>query len=103
MPDSKDASTFCLAHQLPEDDSSPVGLVCARCRHQLRADPPRGNPLCCWESQPPVFGLDGSPCFVYTLIWENFRIRSLHPAELQTDFRSHDVQSHVDTEPDAPI
>jgi hypothetical protein len=31
-----------------------------------------------WESQPAAYTLDRQPCFVYTLRWANYQIRSLH-------------------------
>ena len=31
-----------------------------------------------WESQPGAYTLDGRPLFIYTLLWDNYRIRSLH-------------------------
>lgn len=44
-----------------------------------------------WESQPVAYTLDRQPCFAYTLVWENFRIRSLHPAESESDNRAERV------------
>ena len=79
--------TRCLNHQLPEDQTSLIGLVCPRCKQRLYTRPPTGRPMCFWESQPAAYGLDRRPCFVYTLIWDDFRIRSLHPAESESDAR----------------
>ena len=72
------ALTHCLTHQLPEDRASPLGLVCPDCKVQLQTAPPRGRALGFWESQPAAFTLSREPCFVYTLVWDRFRIRSLH-------------------------
>jgi hypothetical protein len=69
----------CLTHQLVEDQASMVGLVCRLCKEHLDALPPRGRPLRFWESQPAAFSAAGEPCFVYTILWEDYRIRSLHP------------------------
>lgn len=80
--------TQCLAHQLPEDQSSPAGLVCPLCKQRLYVSPPRGRGFSCWESQPGAYTLTGEPCFVYTIVWEDFRIRSLHPAGVLIDSRS---------------
>jgi hypothetical protein len=68
--------TRCLAHQLPEDQLSPLGLVCPVCHARLQHDPPRGSCRGFWESQPVLN--DGEPCSVFTLVWDNFQIRSLH-------------------------
>lgn len=80
--------TQCLTHQLPEDQGSPVGPVCSLCKQRLYVNPPRGRVSSCWESQPGAYTLAGEPCFVYTIIWEDFRIRSLHPAGVLIDLRS---------------
>lgn len=70
--------TRCLAHQLPEDQASSVGMVCPRCKQRLYVRPPQGRCMSFWESQPVAYSLDGRPLFVYTLMWDDFRIRSLH-------------------------
>ena len=77
----------CLEHQLPEDQASPAGLVCACCKHRLYVAPPTGHSSAYWESQPAAYSLDGEPCFVYVLTWEDFRIRALHPPRSTTDPR----------------
>ena len=79
--------TLCLTHQLPEDQASPFGLFCARCKHRLYTQPPRGRCSACWESQPEAYSLDGQPLFVFTMIWEDYRIRSLHPPGSDVDPR----------------
>lgn len=81
-------TTLCLTHQLPEESASPVGLVCPECKQRLYLEPPAGRCRSFWESQPAAYALDGRPCFVYTLVWDDFRIRSLHRAESQSDPRS---------------
>jgi hypothetical protein len=81
------AFTQCLAHQQPEDQMSPLGLVCPRCKQRLYVDPPRGRCQSYWESQPAAYTLDRQPCFVYTLVWSDFRIRSLHAAHSDSDLR----------------
>src|SRR5262245_63623326 len=77
----------CLTHQLPEVQAGPVGLVCSRCRQHLQVAPPRGRCSAYWESQPAAYSLDGEPCFVYVLAWDNYRIRSLHPPHSHADPR----------------
>lgn len=84
--------THCLEHQLPEDQASPAGLVCPLCKQRLYVDPPQGRGFSCWESQPGAYTLTGDPCFVYTIIWSDFRIRSLHPAGVLIDPRSLNTQ-----------
>ena len=79
--------THCLEHQHAEDQMSPLGLVCPRCKQRLYVAPPRGRGRGYWESQPVAYSLDGRPCFVYTLVWDDFRIRSLHPAHSEHDIR----------------
>ena len=69
----------CLTHQLVEDRASAMGLVCPLCKERLETQPPLGRPLRFWESQPAAYSAEGEPCFVYTILWEDFRIRSLHP------------------------
>ena len=48
--------------------------------------------MCFWESQPGAYDLNRRPCFVYTLIWDDFRIRSLHPPDSETDPRGRPAQ-----------
>ena len=69
--------TFCLVHQLPEDQPSSLGLICHECKKRLQHEAPRGRCLSFWESQPVIN--NGDPCTVFTLAWENFQIRSLPP------------------------
>lgn len=76
-PESVVIATRCLEHQLPEDRPSPLGLICRECRTRLQRDPPSGPCFGYWESQPVL--CDGDACSVFTLAWDNFRIRSLHP------------------------
>lgn len=73
-----ESETFCLEHQRPEDRASSRGLVCAECHVRLSEAPPRGGISSYWESQPAAYTLQGDPCWVYTLVWSDFRIRSLH-------------------------
>ena len=73
-----ESRTYCLVHQRPEDRRSPRGLVCRECQSRLQTAPPRGELRSYWESQPAAYALDGSPCWVYTLVWDDFRIRSMH-------------------------
>lgn len=77
------AQTRCLKHQLPEDQPSPLGLICRECYTQLRQDPPRGECRGYWESQPVI--RDGDPCSVFALVWDDFQIRSLHPTTAWDD------------------
>lgn len=77
----------CLNHQLTEDQMSPIGLVCPLCKHRLYVRPPRGHCRGFWESQPAAYTLTREPCFVYSLIWDDFRIRTLHPASSTEDPR----------------
>lgn len=88
MPHEFPQVTHCLTHQLPEDQTSMIGLVCPRCKYRLYAEPPRGEYNGCWESQPVAYSLDRRPCFVYTLMWNDYRIRSLHAVESEEDARS---------------
>lgn len=74
-------TAHCLTHQLPADQASPVGLVCARCKQRLYLRPPRGHRRSYWESQPVAYSLAGEPWFVYTLLWDDLRIRCMHPPE----------------------
>jgi hypothetical protein len=77
----------CLAHQRPEDQMTPLGLVCPDCKRTLYLSPPTGRCRSFWESQPGASDLNGQPCWVYTLMWDDFRIRSLHPANVENDVR----------------
>ncbi len=77
-------TAHCLTHQLPADQASPVGLVCPRCKQRLYLRPPRGRRRSYWESQPVAYSLTGEPCFVYTLLWDDLRIRCMHPPEAET-------------------
>ena len=45
-----------------------------------------------WESQPAAYSTEGEPCFVFTLAWDDFRIRSLHPPHSDTDKRAEKVK-----------
>jgi uncharacterized protein YbaR (Trm112 family) len=83
--------TWCLTHQEPEDQATPLGLVCPECKQRLYVNPPTGRCFSCWESQPPAYSLTGEPLFVYTLIWDDFRIRSLHEADAEFDLRSQNA------------
>lgn len=77
----------CLEHQAVEDQMSPVGLVCPCCKHRLYVTPPTGRCRSFWESQPAAWSVDRQPAFVYTLLWDDFRIRSLHAPGVETDPR----------------
>lgn len=91
QPASTAAAAWCLTHQLPEDQASPIGTVCQHCKQRLYVDRPQGSCRSFWESQPAAFALNGEPCFVYTLVWDDFRIRTLHPAGTEFDIRSQNV------------
>lgn len=80
--------SHCLSHQLPEDQTSPIGRVCSRCKHRLYVDPPQGEGRGFWESQPAAYTLLREPCFVYRLVWSDFEIRTLHGAGTDADQRS---------------
>jgi hypothetical protein len=80
--------TWCLEHQADEDQMSPVGLVCPECKRRLYTRPPQGTLRTFWESQPGAWTTSREPCFVYSLLWDDFRIRSLHPAGAEFDVRS---------------
>lgn len=45
-----------------------------------------------WESQPVAYTRAGEPCFTFTLKWDDFRIRSLHPPHTETDKRAKIVR-----------
>ena len=89
--DQHNRYTWCIAHQRTEDQATPWGLVCPDCKRRLYLAPPSGRCFSCWESQPVAFALDGRPQFVYTLIWDDFRIRSLHAADSEIDLRSQNA------------
>lgn len=74
-----ESRTQCLTHQLPEDQMSPIGLVCPHCKERLYTQEPTGRCRSYWESQPMAYSLEGDPCFVYIIKWDDFQIRSLHP------------------------
>lgn len=78
---------------------SSYGLVCPECKQRLYTQPPTGPLRTFWESQPGACAPDGEPCFIYSLMWSDYRIRSLHAAEDEFDLRSLNV---VQEEP-API
>ncbi|MCH7685616.1 MAG: hypothetical protein IH899_02865 [Planctomycetes bacterium] len=71
---------------------SPIGLVCPRCKQRLYTQPPLGHCMSYWESQPAAYSTEGEPCFVFTLAWDDFRIRSLHPPHSDTDKRAEKVK-----------
>ncbi len=68
-----------------------IGPVCACCKQRLYVDPPHGTCRTYWESQPAAYTLDGQPCFVYTLVWADFQIRTLHRPGTEFDIRSRNV------------
>ena len=68
-----------------------VGTVCAHCKQRLYVEPPVGMCRSYWESQPAAYTLIGEPCFVYTLKWDDFQIRTLHPPGVEFDLRSRNV------------
>jgi hypothetical protein len=92
MAETSSPRSRCLAHQLWEDQMSPVGLVCPLCKQRLYANPPRGRCRSFWESQPGAYSPEGNPCFIYSLMWDDFRIRSLHPPESHDDPRGRFVR-----------
>ncbi len=75
--------TFCLAHQMPEDQPSSFGLICRECQQRLQTESPQGRCRSFWESQPVMS--NGDPCAVFTLAWDNFQIRSLHQSTAWDD------------------
>lgn len=87
--------TICLEHQHAEDQATPFGMVCPSCKRRLYTNPPQGNLMSFWESQPVAFSLDREPCFVYSLIWENYRIRSVHLPDIEVPVAdSTPIESH---------
>jgi hypothetical protein len=88
-------TTICLEHQHIEDQATPVGMVCPQCKHRLYTNPPEGNLMSYWESQPVAYTLKREPCFAYTLNWEGFRIRSIQlPQEDLVAQKSSEIESH---------
>lgn len=86
-------STLCLQHQLSENQMSRVGLVCAECKRHLYLLPPAGVCRGFWESQPAAYSVGKRrPCFVFTLKWDSFEIRSLHPPGSENDPRGEIVR-----------
>lgn len=81
------AVAWCLTHQRAEDQATPLGLVCPECKRRLYLAPPSGSCRAYWEGQPGARTLAGDPCWVYTLQWDDFRIRTLHASEAETDPR----------------
>jgi hypothetical protein len=93
MSSEPNTHTFCLEHHAVEDQMSLLGFVCAQCKHRLYTRPPRGLCRSYWISQPGAYGLDRAPCFVYVIQWDDFRIRSLHPAHSEIDPRFERIQA----------
>ena len=70
-------TSWCLVHQEPETQASPYGKVCPHCKMKIYSgllEAPRNR---YWGSQPGAYRLNGLPCFIYNIIWDNFQIRSL--------------------------
>ncbi|QDU48875.1 hypothetical protein [Gimesia panareensis] len=89
------ATTICLEHQAAETQATPHGTVCPRCKQRLYTNPPQGNLMSFWESQPVAFTLEREPCFAYSLLWEDYRIRSLHlPDSTTADEAATQLKSH---------
>ncbi|QDV49276.1 hypothetical protein [Gimesia fumaroli] len=87
--------TICLEHQCAEDQATPFGMVCPQCKRRLYTNPPQGNLMSFWESQPVAFTLDREPCFAYSLMWEDYRVRSIHlPDQEATARESSEIESH---------
>ena len=88
-------TTICLEHQRIEDQATPLGMVCSQCKHRLYTNPPVGNLMSYWESQPVAYTLKHEPCFAYSLHWEGFRIRSIHLPENDLAAKeSSEIESH---------
>lgn len=88
-------TTICLEHQRVENQATPIGMVCPDCKRRLYTNPPQGNLMSFWESQPVAYKLDREPCFAYSLMWENFRIRSIHLPENDLAAKeSSEIESH---------
>ena len=65
------------------------------CKQRLYTRPPTGICRSFWESQPAAYSLDGQPCFVYSLMWHDFRIRTLHPPGTEFDLRSRNAMKEL--------
>ncbi len=88
-------TTICLEHQRVENQATPIGMVCPDCKRRLYTNPPQGNLMSFWESQPVAFSLDREPYFAYSLMWENYRIRSIHLPENDLAAKeSSEIESH---------
>lgn len=88
-------TTICLEHQRVENQATPFGMVCPDCKRRLYTNPPQGNLMSFWESQPVAFSLDREPCFAYSLMWENYRIRSIHLPDNDLVIKeSSEIESH---------
>jgi hypothetical protein len=98
--------TWCLEHQAAEDQMSPCGLVCPECKRRLYTQPPVGMQRTFWESQPAAWTVDREPCFVYSLLWDDCRIRSLHAAGDEFDIRSRnapvEMPAQIDSAEESP-
>lgn len=95
MPIEPLFETRCLTHQLIEDQPSVLGLVCSECKQRLESRPPRGRAMSFWESQPAAYSAEGEPCFVYTIMWDDFRIRSLHPPAIDERARREEARDNL--------
>ncbi|MFH1303467.1 MAG: hypothetical protein ABIK07_20580 [Planctomycetota bacterium] len=92
---NEQTTTICLTHQRVEDQATPFGMVCPDCKCRLYTNPPRGNLMSFWESQPVAYSLDREPCFAFSLMWENYRIRSIHLPETDlASTESSEIESH---------
>ncbi|MEZ6048573.1 MAG: hypothetical protein R3C11_23960 [Planctomycetaceae bacterium] len=74
---TQEATSWCLVHQLPETQASRYGKVCPKCKQKIYTGQLEGMVRRFWDSQPGAYLMNGEPCFVYNLIWDNFQIRSL--------------------------
>src|SRR5262249_17368784 len=83
--------TWCLDHQAAEDQMSPAGLVCPECKRRLYTQPPQGPLRTFWESQPEAWTPSRKPCFVYSRLCDDCRVRSLHAAGDEFDLRSQNA------------
>jgi len=86
--------THCLNHQLPEDQATPLGMMCPCCKLILYTTPPEGRCRAFWESQPGAYALDREPMWVFTIMWDDFRIRSLHPPDSHDDERGEKAREY---------
>ncbi len=92
---SNGQKTICLKHQCVEDQATPVGMVCPHCKQRLYTNPPEGNVMSFWESQPVAYSLTREPYFAFSLMWENYRIRSVHlPEKDLVAEESSQIESH---------